>query len=320
MDRSERAWPGQYNPGLPHGHPAAPPDEVHNDPFYLSWDLYNMVPVSTPFGAWGPGGYVTSSVTINNIGGQNQSAELEPYRAAGYAGGDIVAAVEYALRVRSLAEPPLCPRLPPTPTPRPTQTPYPADQVRTVVLQQGLDGYRGVQDTHINAWFPAQNFGREGLLEVRSEGHVTPLLRFDLGAIPPGATVLDARLTVFAVAGGWYEQDISAYQVLREWAISEITWREAKRGVSWAEAGCKAVDQDRAGVPSNTVLAITGTSCEFDVTDMAQRWVSAPASNAGLLLQGSAGAGIAVQHNLASSEYWHMALRPKLEVTYWVGP
>ena len=58
-DRAERDWPGWVYPHPPHGHPGSPPDAIHNEASYISWDLYEAVVTTGPGGEWGPRYYAT---------------------------------------------------------------------------------------------------------------------------------------------------------------------------------------------------------------------------------------------------------------------
>jgi hypothetical protein len=317
QDRAEQGWPGKYAPAVPHGHPGTPPDGVHNDAGIYSWDLYNLTPATLPQGKWSVQNYVASSAeAIAPYLGQNESAALQAYRATEYRGGQIVTMIEYALQVELKITPPVCPR--PTPAPTPTASPVPPANARAVTLQQGKDGYRGVQDTCINAWFPDLNYSRASLIPIRSGGISAPLLRFDLSQIPANATVARAKLVVDAVSGGFYEEDVSVYELLIPWGVDQATWKLAGRGKAWALPGANGVGQDRAEYATDTELAIAATWLELDVTALVQKWVRDPASNYGVILKGSS--DISVQHNIASSEYWEIARRPRLTFMYWVAP
>ena len=312
-DRAEENGAGRYNPGLPHGHTGDTPWAVHNDATYLSWDLYNAVPMSLPVGVWGPQGYLASAADVQRMVGQNPAAEHGGGAPSAYRGGEVLTSVERTLRIRYLGEPSLCPRPPIMPGPTPTLTPeYGPPQ--TVALQRGLSGYDGVRDTFLNSWSPGENFGRDGVLQVRSDGHMRSLVAFDLTAIPAGSRVIDARLDLHIMAGGWYEQDVSAYPVLASWTVGEATWRRASFGTAWSAPGCGAAGVDRAEAPVGTELVVTGTTIQFDLTGLVQSWVARPSSNRGLLLQGAH--DIAVQHSFASSEHWYVSRRPKLTITY----
>jgi len=48
QDNAEAGGPGRVLPPPPHGHPAAPPDTIHNNATYVSQDIYNVTWISPP--------------------------------------------------------------------------------------------------------------------------------------------------------------------------------------------------------------------------------------------------------------------------------
>ncbi len=93
-DYAEVGWSGRVAPTTPHGHPADPPDGVHNDAAYLSHDTYGIMRTTT---GWGPQAYAHGYQSVGNFTGLNFAAALEPCRAAAYLGGEIVTLADYAL-------------------------------------------------------------------------------------------------------------------------------------------------------------------------------------------------------------------------------
>jgi len=91
---AEAGWPGRVAPTTPHGHPAEPPDAVHNDAAYLSHDIYGIMRTTA---GWGPQGYARWYQDVDNFAGLNFVPALEPVRAAAYLGGEILTLADYAL-------------------------------------------------------------------------------------------------------------------------------------------------------------------------------------------------------------------------------
>jgi len=202
------------------------------------------------------------------------------------------------------------PHITPTLVPTPTATP----PAQTRVFQQGQEDYSGTRDTYLSAWYATRNYDRASALAVRAGGLMIPLIRFDLSALPRDAEIAQATLVLTVASGGFYEQEVSVYEVLTPWVAGEATWRLAAAGVPWQTAGANGVGVDRSGKAADTELAIASTTVEFDVTELVAKWVADPAANHGVLLRGTS--GIAVQHNLASAEHWNRAVRPQLVVRY----
>ncbi len=201
-----------------------------------------------------------------------------------------------------------------------TPTPIPTEFIITRVLQQGRDGYTGVEDTYISSWFLYTNYSRYNMMSIRSGHQMAPLLRFDLRFIPSNSLVLSATMSAYVASAGPHRMRADAYRIYRPWVVEEVNWIEASRGYKWAEWGCSRPGSDHAEMPSDGEdLIQVGRWYDFDVTTMAQDWVSSPASNQGVLLKG--GGDVSVQWNFYASEYWQMQFRPKLTITYAItGP
>ena len=98
-DNAEMGGPGEASTPLPHPHPAAAPDTIHNDAKLVSHDIYGLVKTNTPGGKWGLARYVAGYAEIANFMGINVPLPLARYQAEGYRNGEIVAVVERAIAV-----------------------------------------------------------------------------------------------------------------------------------------------------------------------------------------------------------------------------
>ena len=222
------------------------------------------------------------------------------------------------------ADPTQTPSMTPTligtpPTPTMTPTPIPQDKIITRVLQQGADGYMGVEDTYISSWYLYQNYHRDNRMSIRSGDMMAPMLRFDLSFIPPNSRVLDAKLSLYAVTAGPHPMQARAFRTFRPWVVSEVNWIEASKGYKWGEWGCNEREIDRAdGYEAEQTLTGVGRWYDFELIDMAQAWIESTGQNQGVILKGFG--DIAVQWNFYTSEYWQAEHRPKLTITYALGP
>lgn len=205
----------------------------------------------------------------------------------------------------------------PTPVPTATDTPRPPPQRVTLWLQQGRDGYWGVQDTYISRYQDSSNFQGEGLLTAGYKQTHAALVRYDLTAIPAGAVVEDAKLVLFAAGWGDGEVTLSAYALARPVDFGQATWLLAAGGQPWAEPGGNGADVDRRGAAESTVTT-TGPLewYEFGLTNLVQQWVNNWAPNYGVIISAEF---TPFDYFFASSEYTDGALHPILVVTYSVG-
>lgn len=206
------------------------------------------------------------------------------------------------------------------PTPTDTPTPFAPEDIFTRVLQQGVDGYMGVEDTYITEWFLRANYSRYNMMSLRNGNQMSPLIRYDLSFIPSNAVVLSAKLSLYAASAGPHPMRAELYRVFRPWDIDTVNWLMATASYGWAAPGCTKGGADRAADSADQAqLTETGRWYEFDLTGMAQDWVASTPANQGVILK--AYGDIAVQWNFIASEHWRVEYRPKLTITYAItGP
>ncbi|NOZ06487.1 MAG: DNRLRE domain-containing protein [Chloroflexi bacterium] len=205
-------------------------------------------------------------------------------------------------------------------TPTPTSTPLP--QSATISFQYGVSpdtNYTGVDDGYLDEWNPTDaHFSGEMILR---NGPRRPILSFDISAIPITATVTSAILELRASPYQQYDWPltVSAYRLLRPWNILETTWISATNTVLWATAGADGIGTDRVDTADDAVIVdAPNKTYTFDLTNMAQQWVSAPSQNEGLLL---IGAGNTTEYRFYASELGGPeSYRPKLTVSYNLPP
>jgi hypothetical protein len=190
-----------------------------------------------------------------------------------------------------------------------------------ITYRQGVNGYAGWSDTHIQVWYPSRNNGSQGqmVLWASAADRSSLLLRAEL--IPPvaGAQVLRATLSLYELSySNNASVDIALYPLLMPWTEAETTWYRAMSGVWWNTAGARSPGLDRALYPED---GLHEGGCEsaprwylYDITESAQRWVADPAQNYGVILEGSDEVSKGLY--LASSEYPDLSLRPTLRVLW----
>jgi hypothetical protein len=186
-----------------------------------------------------------------------------------------------------------------------------------VVLQQGTEGYLGVQDTYLSAWEQTTNYADDELVLVRSHDIKAPLLRFDLSLLPREAVIAQATLGLFVISrSNPNPVTVGTYNVERSWSITGTTWLRAAEGVPWEEPGCNGATDRYLTAEDEQTLSDTEVWYSWDITRLAQIWVLDPAFNSGVLLKGTAVPQ--VEYMFYSSESNRADRRPRLEVGYWV--
>jgi hypothetical protein len=189
------------------------------------------------------------------------------------------------------------------------------DNERSLIIQEGFNGYAGTQDTTLEAANPgtAQGTGGTIVADLEDNGlQVQGLLRFDNlfgtgpNQIPPNATIHAATLTVQVTdeSNGL----ISLHRMLVTWNENS-TWNSLDNGVQLVT--------EAALFPDNQPISLDGVTGprSFDVTSSLQAW-RAGAPNFGWVFLNTTTDGWDIQ----SSEAANGLQRPRLEVVYTAEP
>jgi len=182
----------------------------------------------------------------------------------------------------------------------------------TVVLQDGLDGYNGVEDVMLRASAATTNYGsHEEIRTVMVTGSIDrlSLIRFDLSDIPMGSTVSNATLQIYlSNKAGDGNFHIGTMNV--DWDEMQATWNERLTGTAWS-GGAQSNAVEFGTVPQGAANAWVS----FTVTTQVDAWVNS-AANYGFCIWPDS----TVDDRFWSSDYATDAtLRPKLTVTYIAG-
>jgi RHS repeat-associated protein len=121
-----------------------------------------------------------------------------------------------------------------------------------------------------------------------------PLLRFDLGDIPPSATVSTATLSLYHnLTSSATPGKINLYRATRAWREGDgenncqktgAIWQEAQPDLPWtnpADGG----DYDPAIIASKTLTTVPAGSDNYIITSLVGQWVAGTAPNHGVLLR-----------------------------------
>jgi len=149
----------------------------------------------------------------------------------------------------------------------------------------------------------------------------TTIIKWDLAAIPPDATVTEATLhlyQVFSDEDAAYENGVHKIINVNP-VISACTWNTYDGVTAWT-GGADGGQGDIAPAEDTPIIDRTDNEYKtWNVTNMVQDWVSAPSGNYGLLINSD---GVATRDScryFASTEVADASTRPKLIVTYTVG-
>ncbi|NLG52295.1 MAG: DNRLRE domain-containing protein [Chloroflexi bacterium] len=163
-------------------------------------------------------------------------------------------------------------------TPVPVKTATPAPSTNTAVFK--VDG-----DAVLNEWGPDTCYGSDPGLSVRSFGIKRPVFHFNLSNLPPNAVIQRATFRARATGNDNIPLAVEAVGLMREWSEWQVTWNRPRAGAAWGSPGANAVGTDRlAQAASSNVIYGREEWYEWDVTSLAQDWVSGKLPNHGLML------------------------------------
>jgi len=134
---------------------------------------------------------------------------------------------------------------------------------RTVVFQDGTDGYTGAADTELSQNAPTTNQGSattasaDGDDPSGSTKDAAVLLRWDTSTIPAGSIVQSVTLAVRVVDASTNSYPLFALR--RGWSESAATWSLAGAGASWETAGAQGAADRAATALASIAGPATGT-------------------------------------------------------------
>jgi hypothetical protein len=157
------------------------------------------------------------------------------------------------------------------------------------------------RDTTLASDQPDQGFGARVDLLVGTPPGTTAirraLVRFELPALPAGATLLTAQAVLTQASNGG-DRAIEAHRVTKDWDEERETW------ASFGDGGFDPTPVRNTATPG------TG-EVRFDLTGIAQDWLGGKATNYGILLRDDGGA----ETQLQSSEI-EAGNQPRLNLCY----
>lgn len=189
----------------------------------------------------------------------------------------------------------------------------------TLVLQQGLNGYAGTEDTYLYVYAPTgTNYCNGDLWRVDQKGRYEGLLRFDLSAVPPGSAIESARLELYAAGWSSFDMTVDVFALLRPVEMCSTNWTLAQPGTSWQAPGANGAADRRSTAEGRFTTSGIFRWYSLDLTSVVQEWVSGSLANNGFLLKGGAGSPDGLFY-FASAQHATPTLRPRLVITYDAG-
>lgn len=191
--------------------------------------------------------------------------------------------------------------------------------IRTMTLQEGMNGYVGVKDTYIDQYYSNTNFGDRTSISDNSSGwKATGMVRFAIfqsegGPIPDGAVIESATLSLYKYSS--YDHVYRAYPLLQDWKEREATWNRRAIGVPWYTAGALASGIDIAdSFDGEGKVGFDPQWLSIDVTGGVAKISRGSAANYGWKIVPVS--GNSNPKRFYSREYTDPAFRPALSIQY----
>jgi hypothetical protein len=152
------------------------------------------------------------------------------------------------------------------------------------------------------------------------------LMRWDLSAIPAGATVTSATLELFQSSATGATYRVTAHELVRcppDIAGDRATGYECSAGNPWTPNACcysgVPMGQADIGPAVDTVVLDTATGPKtWNVTAIVRHWVETPSANLGMMIDADPTAAADAERAFSANEAPIAAQRPRLTVTYGV--
>lgn len=153
--------------------------------------------------------------------------------------------------------------------------------------------FNAIADARVIAGnFAGSNYGSDVLSTFVNASNVqNTLVRFDIGSIPSGQVITNARLRLYGTPFGTSSESATTnvFRVTQAWTENQVTWISRTTGSLWSNAGGSFVGT--AGIQgTNPYASFTGTQqagwYEWNVTQLVSQWNDGTYINYGIALSG----------------------------------
>lgn len=174
-------------------------------------------------------------------------------------------------------------------------------------------------DTYLDSANPTLNYGGGATARVDADPARVALFRFDLSAIPAGATIDGAELALTTAADALEQGSVQLYEVTENWSegsqlgvAAVANWTQRTSSKSWTTAGAGSGSRATTAMTEVVPSAVATRYAIAVPIDLVQRWVDD--DNRGIVLVPINAATHGV--DFEASESATAASRPALTVTY----
>lgn len=165
-------------------------------------------------------------------------------------------------------------------------TPEPGAEL--LVLQQGVNGYWGAEDTTIEKDFPDDNFHDVWYMRVGLKDKWRGLLRFDLSHISPASRILCAALLLYPErysAEPDFTIKVGVFRMERPWVSPEATWNRASVMQPWQLPGASGLADSSPTAEHVQTITTMLVWYTFPMTELVEGWIKGTIPNYGLLVR-----------------------------------
>jgi hypothetical protein len=180
---------------------------------------------------------------------------------------------------------------------------------------QDQPGAARARDAYIWEWEPSFNYGTADDTWVASTppnwNRALALFQFEVNVIPPGAKILDARLSLYHRGGGDADVPVTAHRITNGWDEGFVSWNKRKNSTNWDTAGG---DIDTMVEGTTLVGPASNMRYEWDISNLVQGWVDGAYPNHGVALRTLQPS--IVGERFSTSDHADPAQHPRLRVTF----
>ena len=186
------------------------------------------------------------------------------------------------------------------------------------------------RDTYITAGAPNANQSSEQYLLIGNDGSKKrAMIQFTVeDAIPISATISSAKLKLYfhdvSPSGSAIARNIKCNSILKIWYETMTSWNhQVMMELPWNESGVGRDDVDAKTEAEASIIWNDNIDqwMEYDITDLAQKWVNHTIEQNGVLLWADNDDVVGDVKRIYSSNYnTDPSKRPSLELEYELGP
>jgi len=187
-----------------------------------------------------------------------------------------------------------------------------------MLFQEGLypnESASSCQDTVIESAFPGTNYAinMTGWVGKNAGSRERLLMKFDISALPAGASILSAEIILFVSSINGGAGNFSMRRLTADFDEPYATWNTRANTFTWNSAGGDFT-ADKAG-PSVNVDALGAVTWSINPS-IVQAWADNPAVNYGLIMVSDSEATTEREIRVILSENTEEYNRPMLVVKY----